>query len=168
MRINLEENVSKLVDDHKNTLTSTIKERDHAFTLIKVLKKENAEFVGGHDRTQKDLEKLKEEHKALESKFSSLFEAHEQLQTQLTCDLSKSSAVQIIDLSSSPNPCCKHEHLIEEVKVLKDQLAKTKKKKKNNNNKKKKNKGMAQGVPNGLTLLQSDNFAGKNNPSYIL
>src|SRR4051812_41138855 len=112
---------------------------------------------------------LKEEHKALESKFSNLFEAHEQLQTQLTCDHAKSSAVQIIDLSSTPNPCCKHEHLIEEVKVLKYQLAKTKKKKKKRKNKKKKrNKGMAQGPSNGLTILQSDNFAGKNNPSYIL
>src|SRR3954470_23839103 len=103
MRINLEENVSKLVYDHNNTLCSIIKEHDHALALVKVLKKEKVEFVGGHDRTQKDLEKLKEEHKALDSKFSNLFEAHEQLQTQLTCEHAKSSAVQIIDLSSTPN-----------------------------------------------------------------
>ena len=42
MRINLEENVSKLVDDHNNTMCSIIKERDHALALVKVLKKERA------------------------------------------------------------------------------------------------------------------------------
>src|SRR3954470_1660996 len=73
MRINLEENVSKLVDDHNNSMCSLNKEHDHALALVKVLKKEKVEFGIGHDRNREYLEKLKEEHKAFESKFSSLF-----------------------------------------------------------------------------------------------
>ena len=111
MRITLEESVAKLVDDHNAFITQLVKERDHAIASLNVLKNEKVEFGVGHE-CLKDFEKLKEEHHALESKFSSIFEAHEQLQMQLNNEQSKSYATPIVHLSCSSNPCCKHENLL--------------------------------------------------------
>ncbi|MBI0384097.1 hypothetical protein JBE27_49540 [Streptomyces albiflaviniger] len=77
---NLEGVMVGLEDSHNLNISQIIKERDHARAKIKVLKNDKVEFEVGHNRLTEDYEKLKEEHKALESKFSILTKSHEQLQ----------------------------------------------------------------------------------------
>ena len=73
--------------------------------------------------------------------------------------------MQIIDLSSSPNPCCKHENLVKENKTLKDQLAKgqatVKRKNKRRNKKRKKSKSLPLVSSRDSTIVKVITLSGR-------
>ena len=120
-RVTLEDKYIAHEESFNLNISKLFKERDHALALTNVLKKEKLEFGVGHDRLNEGFEKLKKEHEALLRKFSTLSKSHEQLQTQLTKDVSTLPAS--ISLCST-NSRCEHGYLLKENKMLKATLEK--------------------------------------------
>ena len=84
-----------------------------------MLKSEKVEFGDGHAKEHEEFENLDKAHKALESKFLALSKSHDNLQIQLTKELSRVPLMPIDAIPCATNPICEHGDLIEENKRLK-------------------------------------------------
>ena len=105
LRVNLEETLEGIEETNNILLSKLRKERDHALALVKVRKSEKVEFGDGHAKGHEEFENLDKAHKALESKFLTLSKSHDDLQIQLTKELTRVSLMPIDLIPCATTTC---------------------------------------------------------------
>ena len=109
-----------LEESHNVDLAQLKKDLEHAQVLTRVLKSDKVDLGVGHARLKEEFELLDKAHKVLKSAHGSLKESHDQLQVKLTKEIATCPPFVLIDNAHATNPCCEHEHLVEENAKLKE------------------------------------------------
>ena len=104
-----------LEETHDIDIAKLKRDLKHANAIACDLKTKNKELVEAHERLLEDHEKVKKDHKSLKHELMSLKKAHEEVNIQLTKEITTFPPIIVLEKPSSTNLCCEHAPLLRKI-----------------------------------------------------